>query len=365
MTGYATRDVSELIGFNADQVRHYVRRGLLTPERGGRGEYRFSFQDVVLLRTAKGLVDAQGLFAPRLSGVAEAEGRTRDGEIAVRGAHLRRRQQRRRARRQFGLECRVGPGPPRLRGQRTRGQRRGARPAQDRDVPGNGRTRQRRLVQPRPRPRRDRTRAGAGSVSAGDRAGSDQRRCARQSRPPVSDERPTEGSASLLPQSARVRCRTISSRCTTSARCSTSSKSSTPRPSTTVRRYVFPMRTTTSRASARCGATNSRRCGTCANISSCSKRSTDFVGFGSHRRGSGCTGNGVRSSRTRGKCIHVARPRLPASDGPAHRSPSPLHTQITRVFELPTAQNHHVQSKHRPMPTTLSRRTPCVAHTSF
>jgi tetratricopeptide (TPR) repeat protein len=58
MTGYATRDVSELIGFNADQVRHYVRRGLLTPERGGRGEYRFSFQDVVLLRTAKGLLDA-------------------------------------------------------------------------------------------------------------------------------------------------------------------------------------------------------------------------------------------------------------------------------------------------------------------
>jgi len=59
MTGYATRDVSELIGMNADQVRHYVRRGLLTPERGGHGEYRFSFQDVVLLRTAKGLLDAQ------------------------------------------------------------------------------------------------------------------------------------------------------------------------------------------------------------------------------------------------------------------------------------------------------------------
>jgi tetratricopeptide (TPR) repeat protein len=59
MTGYATRDVSELIGMNADQVRHYVRRGLLSPERGGHGEYRFSFQDVVLLRTAKGLLDAR------------------------------------------------------------------------------------------------------------------------------------------------------------------------------------------------------------------------------------------------------------------------------------------------------------------
>ncbi len=59
MTGYATRDVSELIGMNVDQVRHYVRRGLLSPQRGGHGEYRFSFQDVVLLRTAKGLLDAQ------------------------------------------------------------------------------------------------------------------------------------------------------------------------------------------------------------------------------------------------------------------------------------------------------------------
>jgi tetratricopeptide (TPR) repeat protein len=59
MTGYATRDVSELIGFKADQIRHYVRRGLLSPQRGEHGEYLFSFQDVVLLRTAKGLLDSQ------------------------------------------------------------------------------------------------------------------------------------------------------------------------------------------------------------------------------------------------------------------------------------------------------------------
>lgn len=58
MSGYATRDVSELIGLKPEQVRHYVRRGLLDPDRGRRGEYRFSFQDVVLLRTAKGLLDA-------------------------------------------------------------------------------------------------------------------------------------------------------------------------------------------------------------------------------------------------------------------------------------------------------------------
>ncbi len=59
MSGYATRDVSDLIGLTPDQVRHYAHRGLLRPSRGKGGEYRFSFQDVVLLRTAKGLLDAR------------------------------------------------------------------------------------------------------------------------------------------------------------------------------------------------------------------------------------------------------------------------------------------------------------------
>lgn len=58
MGGYTTREVSELIGLKPAQVRHYVRRQLLAPLRGDQGEYRFSFQDVVLLRSAKGLLDA-------------------------------------------------------------------------------------------------------------------------------------------------------------------------------------------------------------------------------------------------------------------------------------------------------------------
>ena len=58
LSGYTTRDVAEIVGLNTDQVRHYVRRKLVQPTRGERGEYRFSFQDVVLIRTAKGLVDA-------------------------------------------------------------------------------------------------------------------------------------------------------------------------------------------------------------------------------------------------------------------------------------------------------------------
>ena len=59
MSGYTTREVADLIGLNSDQVRHFVRRKLVSPARGARGEFRFSFQDVVLLRTAKGLTDAK------------------------------------------------------------------------------------------------------------------------------------------------------------------------------------------------------------------------------------------------------------------------------------------------------------------
>ena len=59
MGGYTTSEVSELIGLKPAQVRHFVRRSLLMPERGEHGEYRFDFQDVVLLRTAKGLLEAR------------------------------------------------------------------------------------------------------------------------------------------------------------------------------------------------------------------------------------------------------------------------------------------------------------------
>lgn len=59
MGGYTTSEVSDLIGLKPAQVRHFVRRSLLIPERGERGEYRFDFQDVVLLRTAKSLLESR------------------------------------------------------------------------------------------------------------------------------------------------------------------------------------------------------------------------------------------------------------------------------------------------------------------
>ena len=41
------------------ELRGYVRAGLLSPERGDRGELRFTFQDLVFLRSARGLTEAR------------------------------------------------------------------------------------------------------------------------------------------------------------------------------------------------------------------------------------------------------------------------------------------------------------------
>lgn len=56
---YTTRDVARLLGLSEAQVRSYVRAGLVEVERGPRNAYRFTFQDLVLLRTARGLVAAR------------------------------------------------------------------------------------------------------------------------------------------------------------------------------------------------------------------------------------------------------------------------------------------------------------------
>lgn len=59
MPGYSVREAARLLEMSEAQVRGFVRAGFLTPERGARGEIRFNFQDLVLLRTVKSLVAAQ------------------------------------------------------------------------------------------------------------------------------------------------------------------------------------------------------------------------------------------------------------------------------------------------------------------
>jgi tetratricopeptide (TPR) repeat protein len=59
MTGYTTEEVARLLGLSPAQIRSYTRAGFLSPARGARGDLRFTFQDLVLLRAAKGLMAAR------------------------------------------------------------------------------------------------------------------------------------------------------------------------------------------------------------------------------------------------------------------------------------------------------------------
>jgi Tfp pilus assembly protein PilF len=56
MSGYSAQDVARMLGLTPTRLRAYLRSGVLSPEKGPRGELRFSFQDLALLRTAEGLV---------------------------------------------------------------------------------------------------------------------------------------------------------------------------------------------------------------------------------------------------------------------------------------------------------------------
>ena len=63
MKGYTSQDVAKLLGLTVAQVRGFARDGFLSPPsrlgRGARRELQFSFQDLVVLRTAKALVAAR------------------------------------------------------------------------------------------------------------------------------------------------------------------------------------------------------------------------------------------------------------------------------------------------------------------
>jgi len=56
---HSLKGVRELLGLSAATVSRLVAAGFVTPGRGPRNEYEFSFQDVVLLRTAHRLQAAK------------------------------------------------------------------------------------------------------------------------------------------------------------------------------------------------------------------------------------------------------------------------------------------------------------------
>lgn len=64
MDGYSARDVATIIGVSASRVRS-LASSILDVPRGPRGELRFSFQDLVLLRAARSLLES-GVSSRRL-----------------------------------------------------------------------------------------------------------------------------------------------------------------------------------------------------------------------------------------------------------------------------------------------------------
>jgi tetratricopeptide (TPR) repeat protein len=69
--GYTTREVAEVLGLPTSKILGWTRSGLLTPERDAAGAYHFSFQDIVLLRSARALLDSE-IPARRVRAALEA-----------------------------------------------------------------------------------------------------------------------------------------------------------------------------------------------------------------------------------------------------------------------------------------------------
>ena len=59
MRSYSMRDVERVLRLSPDTTRSLIKAGFVKPARGARGEYRFSFQDLIVLRTARALSDAK------------------------------------------------------------------------------------------------------------------------------------------------------------------------------------------------------------------------------------------------------------------------------------------------------------------
>lgn len=55
---YTLRDIESMLGLSRPVVAGLIDAGFVHPARGARNEYRFTFQDVVLLRTARSLQQA-------------------------------------------------------------------------------------------------------------------------------------------------------------------------------------------------------------------------------------------------------------------------------------------------------------------
>ncbi len=65
MRAYSTREVADLIGDSQQRVRAAARAGFVSPLKNPQGHFRFSFQDLVLLRSTK-VLEQQNLGVRRM-----------------------------------------------------------------------------------------------------------------------------------------------------------------------------------------------------------------------------------------------------------------------------------------------------------
>jgi tetratricopeptide (TPR) repeat protein len=59
MHSYSAKDVGRVLQLSPRTVRGLIDGGFVTPARGRKREYRFSFQDMIVLRTARALIEAK------------------------------------------------------------------------------------------------------------------------------------------------------------------------------------------------------------------------------------------------------------------------------------------------------------------
>ena len=59
MRSYSMRDVQRVLRLSPSVTRGLIRAGFVKPARGPRRAYRLSFQDLIVLRTARALIDAR------------------------------------------------------------------------------------------------------------------------------------------------------------------------------------------------------------------------------------------------------------------------------------------------------------------
>src|SRR5882762_8149934 len=59
MRSYSVSDVERVLQLSRSTIRGLVAAGFVTPERGARREYLFSFRDLIVLRTARALINAK------------------------------------------------------------------------------------------------------------------------------------------------------------------------------------------------------------------------------------------------------------------------------------------------------------------